>query len=90
MQDREKLGETGDPLEGRLLEAIDRDAVGTIWGPGMPPERIAGFHSLDTFPWALVVFADGENNPSPHHQLQKWIHPRCTGVDSAHLRYHSP
>jgi adenylate cyclase len=65
LQDRLKLGQTGDPLEGRLMEAIDRDAVGTIWGPGMPPERIAGFHSLDTFPWVLVVFADGKTILAP-------------------------
>ena len=30
-----------------------------MWGQGQPPERIAGYHSLDTFPWAFVVFADG-------------------------------
>ena len=65
LQDRLKLGETGDPLEGRLLEEIDRDAVGTVWGPGMPPERIVGFRSLDTFPWALVVFADGKTILAP-------------------------
>jgi class 3 adenylate cyclase len=59
------LGETGDPLEGKLLEAIDRDSVGTIWGAGVPPERIAGYHSLDTFPWALVVFADGKTILAP-------------------------
>ena len=60
MQGRKKLGETGDPLEVKLLKAIDRDPAGTIWGTGIPPARIAGFHSLDTFPWALVVFADGK------------------------------
>ncbi len=65
LQERVKLGETGDPLEGRLLEVIDRDAVGTVWGSGMPPERIAGFRSLDTFPWALVVFADGKTILAP-------------------------
>ena len=65
MQGREVLGETGDPLEGNLLKEIDHDSAGTIWGPGMPPERIAGFHRLDTFPWALVVFADGKTILAP-------------------------
>lgn len=65
LQDRVKLGETGDSLEGRMLEAIDRESAGTIWGPGNPPEQIAGFHSLDTFPWALVVFADGKTILAP-------------------------
>jgi class 3 adenylate cyclase len=31
----------------------------------MPPERIAGYQSLDTFPWALVVFADGKTILAP-------------------------
>jgi adenylate cyclase len=65
MQGREKLAEADDPLEGKLLKAIHQDNAGTIWGPGMPPERIAGFHSLDTFPWALVVFADGKTILAP-------------------------
>jgi class 3 adenylate cyclase len=60
MQGRQQLGDTGDPLEGKLLGSIDRDLAGTIWGSGFPPGRIAGFHSLETFPWALVVFADGK------------------------------
>ena len=65
LQDRVTLGDTGDPLEDRLLEEIDRETVGTIWGHGMPPERIAGYQSLDTFPWALVVFADGKTILAP-------------------------
>ena len=32
LQERVKLGETGDPLEGRLLEEIDRDAIDAIVG----------------------------------------------------------
>jgi adenylate cyclase len=65
MQGRETLGDTGDPLESKLLAEIDRNTVGTVWGPGLPPERIAGFHRLDSFPWVLVVFADGKSILSP-------------------------
>jgi class 3 adenylate cyclase len=64
-RERVTLSETGDPLEGKLLEAIEQDSAGTIWGSGIPPKRIAGFHSLDTFPWALVVFADGRTILAP-------------------------
>ena len=65
LKERATLGETGDSLEGRLLAEIDREVAGTIAGSGMPPERIVGFHLLDTFPWALVVFADGKRILAP-------------------------
>jgi adenylate cyclase len=65
MQGREKLGETGDPLEVQLRGKIDRESAGTILGTGMPPERVAGFHRLDVFPWTLVVFADGKRILAP-------------------------
>ncbi|MBC2710065.1 MAG: HAMP domain-containing protein [Desulfosarcina sp.] len=60
MKGRTRLGETGDPLEQSLLEKIPGKTTGVSWGPGFPPKRVAGFHSLHTFPWALVVFADGQ------------------------------
>ncbi len=60
MKGRKQLGETGDPLEQSVKSAIRDNTVGTLWGQGQPPERVAGFHSLDTFPWSLVVFADGK------------------------------
>lgn len=65
MKGRQQDGETGDPLENRLLGEIDREAAGKILSPGHPPERIAGFHKLEIFPWALVVFADGETILAP-------------------------
>ncbi|BBO70878.1 hypothetical protein DSCA_48080 [Desulfosarcina alkanivorans] len=65
MQGRETLGETDDPLEARLLEEIDRKSAGTILGPGLPPERVAGYHRLEVFPWSLVVFADGKSILAP-------------------------
>ena len=65
MKGRKKVGETGDPLENKLLGEIDREAAGTIRGPGHPPERIVGFHKLAIFPWALVIFADGKTILAP-------------------------
>jgi class 3 adenylate cyclase len=65
MQGRQQLGENGDPLETELLGLIRQDKMGTILGPGLPPDRVAGFHRLEMFPWALVVFADGETILAP-------------------------
>jgi adenylate cyclase len=65
MQAREKLGETGDPLEVKLLGEITRKSTGTILGPGIPPERVVGFHRLEIFPWSLVVFANGKTILAP-------------------------
>jgi adenylate cyclase len=65
MQGREQLGETGDPMEDQLRGLIDREPAGTILGPGVPPERVAGFHRLEIFPWSLVVFANGKTILAP-------------------------
>lgn len=65
MQGREQLGETGDPMEDKLRGLIDREPAGTILGPGVPPERVAGFHRLEIFPWSLVVFANGKTILAP-------------------------
>jgi class 3 adenylate cyclase len=65
MQGRQQLGENGDPLETELLGLIRQEKMGTLLGPGLPPDRVAGFHRLELFPWALVVFADGKTILAP-------------------------
>lgn len=65
MNGRTSLGETGDALELALIGRIAEKTADTIWAPGHPPQRVAGFHSLQTFPWALVVFADGQTILAP-------------------------
>lgn len=65
MQGRKKLGETGSPLENRLLQKIKQDSTGTIRGRGHPPRQVAGFDSFDTLPWALVVITDGKTILAP-------------------------
>ncbi|HSO19711.1 MAG TPA: HAMP domain-containing protein, partial [Desulfosarcina sp.] len=65
MQGRTRLGENGDELELAVKAAIDGQSSGTRWGPGLPPRQVAGFHTLDTFPWSLVVFADGRKILAP-------------------------
>lgn len=65
MKGRTLLGGTGSPLERSIKTEITQKTVGTLWDGGHPPERVAGFHSLRTFPWVLVVFADGKTILSP-------------------------
>jgi len=65
MRDRNRLGETGDRLEQSVKSALGEKSAGTVWGQGQPPERIAGYHNLETFPWAFVVFADGKTILAP-------------------------
>ena len=65
MRGRNQLGETGDRLEQSVKDELGEKSAGTVWGQGQPPERIAGYHNLDTFPWAFVVFADGRTILAP-------------------------
>jgi class 3 adenylate cyclase len=65
MTSRGRLGENGDPLEMAILSHIKVDFSGTIWGPGMPPELIAGFHRLQKAPWTMILFAKGKDVLAP-------------------------
>ena len=65
MAGRRRLAATADPLEKAVAEKIAGQTSGTVWGTGMPPDRIAGFHRLDIFPWSLVVFTDGRSILAP-------------------------
>jgi adenylate cyclase len=60
MKGRTRLGENDDPLEQSLTHEMGEEKQGMVWGLGYPPDRIASFHRLETFPWDLVVFADGK------------------------------
>ncbi len=67
-KDRQRLGESEDPLEISLLSAIRSKDSGTLWGAGRPPsppERIAGFYRLREAPWSIVLFARGEEILAP-------------------------
>ncbi len=61
MEDRKVLGENKDPLELALLDRLQAETFGTIAAPGNPPEMVAGFHMLGKVPWAILLFARGEN-----------------------------
>ena len=65
MEGRTMLGETGSPLEKAIKADIAEKAAGILSTPGHPPDRVAGFHNMQTFPLALVVFTDGKTALAP-------------------------
>ena len=79
MENREMLGEDGDALELAILERLKSHTVGTIASQGNPPEMVAGFHMLDKIPWAIILFARGEN------LLKPLIHYRNISIASSFI-----
>ncbi len=65
MKGRGQLGETNDPLELAILQAMKEGSSATLRGPGHPPDKVAGFYSLEKAPWAIVLFAPGEKILAP-------------------------
>ena len=62
---RERLGESGDPLELATLQALLQKPSGTLLGGGYPPGLVSGFHRLAQAPWTLVLLAPGERVLAP-------------------------
>ncbi len=60
MENLQRMGETGDPIEQKVLESIKSNDWGTIPGAGHPPDWVAGFYRVPTTDWFLVLFARGE------------------------------
>ena len=58
--DRQRLGETNDPLELRTLDALASRTSGTLMGEGHPPDEVSGFYKLTEAPWAIVMIAPGD------------------------------
>ena len=65
MKGRGQLGETDDPLELAILQAMKEKPFATLQGSGHPPDKVAGFYSLEEAPWAIVLFAPGEKILAP-------------------------
>ncbi|MCG8633919.1 MAG: HAMP domain-containing protein [Desulfobacterales bacterium] len=60
MSGRTALGENGDPLETAILAELTRKKSGTVGSGEHPPEKVAGFYSLDQVPWVIILFAKGD------------------------------
>ena len=54
-----KLGETGDPLEKKVLEEMKTKDFGSVLGEGHPPERVMGFYRVPTTDWYLLLVSPG-------------------------------
>ncbi|MBF0477512.1 MAG: adenylate/guanylate cyclase domain-containing protein, partial [Deltaproteobacteria bacterium] len=59
------LSTANDPLERGLLQDMKKRPFGTRSGPGLPPDRIAGFYKLTKVPWTIIMFAPGEKVRAP-------------------------
>ncbi|MCL5126414.1 MAG: HAMP domain-containing protein [Deltaproteobacteria bacterium] len=59
------LGETGDPLEKKVLEEMTQRNFGTILGEGYPPDRMIGFYKVPTTDWYLVLVSRGADVLAP-------------------------
>jgi sigma-B regulation protein RsbU (phosphoserine phosphatase) len=57
---RKQLGEEGNLLELRIMEAIRENLYGTVMGKGHPAVEVGGFYRLQEAPWNLVMFAPGD------------------------------
>jgi class 3 adenylate cyclase len=73
MSKRLRLGDTGNPLEIKLLEIIPVSDSGTLMGEGHPPKMIAGYHSLKNAPWTIIIFADGRQVLEPIVQFRNYF-----------------
>ena len=56
----QRLGDSGDELQLRVLQELLIESSGTPLGEGSPPEQVAGFYRLKLAPWTLVLIAPGE------------------------------
>jgi adenylate cyclase len=59
MSNLSKLGETGDPLEKKVLEEMKTKDFGSVPGEGHPPDRVIGFYKVPTTDWYLVLTSRG-------------------------------
>jgi len=59
MQARHCLGETRDPLELKMLAAMQERPYDTFRGGGLTPSRVIGYYRLHEAPWAIMLHAPG-------------------------------
>jgi class 3 adenylate cyclase len=65
MNERGKLGETGDPLELAILKAMKEKRFGALRVPGHSPDKVAGFYKMEQVPWTIVLFVPGRKILAP-------------------------
>jgi adenylate cyclase len=65
MKTRHCLGETRNPLELAMLQAMKNKSSATIVGGGYTPKEVIGFYRLNTAPWAIMLHAQGSRIMAP-------------------------
>ncbi len=65
MQARHCLGETQDPMELAMLQAMKEKDYGTLMGEGYRPDMVIGYYKLHTAPWAIMLHARGSEILAP-------------------------
>jgi class 3 adenylate cyclase len=53
------LGESGHPLEKKILEEMRKRDSGTYFGEGRPPDLVMGFHRIPSTNWYVVLYSVG-------------------------------
>ncbi len=54
-----RLGESGHPLEKKVLAEMEVHDSGTFFGEGRPPDLIMGFNRIPSTNWYLVLYSTG-------------------------------
>ena len=57
--------EVSDPFELQLLEQIRSKPFGTLYDSGQPPKQVAGYHTIETAQWSVVLVAPGTELLAP-------------------------
>lgn len=61
-----------DDQQSRTWEAMQRESFGTVFSPGMPPDKVSGFYRLSEVPWTLVITSPGEQVLEPILQFRTY------------------
>lgn len=62
---QQELGETGDPVELKTMDAIQEKPLGVIFGSPYHTDEVSGFYRLQEAPWVLVMIAPGSEVLAP-------------------------
>ncbi|MFA6222998.1 MAG: adenylate/guanylate cyclase domain-containing protein [Desulfomonilaceae bacterium] len=68
--DRKKVGDNGDQLELTILNDIRNKPFGNVFGPGHPPDVVAGFYKIPSINWYIVLISQGRITLEPIIQFR--------------------
>jgi len=65
-----QLGDSGDPLDKKVLEEVLRKPYGTVFGVGHPPDIVVGFYKVPSINWYLLFYSKGHEILAPMLQFR--------------------